>query len=55
MKRHLELLISQKIFPALRLFIYRRGLRPKRGSIFYSASLEAMFILKKFLRSSKRK
>lgn len=33
---------------------YRRGLRPKRGSLLYSPSLDAMYALKGFLRSRKR-
>jgi hypothetical protein len=34
---------------------YRRGLRPKRGSLLYSPSLDAMYALKGFLKGKKRK
>lgn len=43
-------LLVNKILPALRNSIYRHGFRPKRGSLLYSPSLEALYILKKFLK-----
>ncbi len=39
MNRKLELLLSRKIFPAIRVFVYNCGFRPKRGSVFFSPSL----------------
>lgn len=38
----------------LRKQAYRRGLRPKRGSVLYSPSLDAMYALKGFLKAKKR-
>ena len=46
-------IIALRILPALRSSLYKHGFRPKRGSIFYSPSLEAMYILKKFLKQRK--
>lgn len=39
MNRKLQLLLSRKIFPALRSFVYNHGMRPKHGSPLYSPSL----------------
>lgn len=43
MNRKLELLLVRKIFPALRVFIYKRGFRPKGGSVFFSPSLNLIY------------
>lgn len=43
MNRKLELLLSRKVFPALRCFIYKHGLRPKSGSVFFSPSLNLIY------------
>ncbi len=55
MKHKLAKLIATKVLPALRSFVYRRGLRPKRGSLLFSPSLDVIFGLKQYVKHIKRK
>jgi hypothetical protein len=54
MKRKAVQLIASKILPALRTFVYRRGLRPKRGSLLFSPSLDIIYGLKQYVKHLKR-
>lgn len=36
-------LIVSKILPALRVFVYNRGFRPKKGNILFSAPMNIAF------------
>jgi hypothetical protein len=54
MKRKVAQLIAGKILPALRVFVYRRGLRPKRGSFLFSPSLDVIYGLKQYVKHLKR-
>ncbi|WGH21748.1 hypothetical protein SEA_INKED_63 [Arthrobacter phage Inked] len=47
--------LVNKILPALRQFVYRRGLRPKRGSILFNPSLDVIYGLKQYVKHIKRK
>lgn len=53
--KHKTAVIAAKLLVAARSFVYKRGFRPKRGSLLYSPSLEAMHILKGILKANKRK
>lgn len=46
--------IAAKILVAAKDFVYKRGFRPKRGSLLYSSSLEALYTLKKFLKHKRK-
>ena len=52
--KHTTAKIAAKLLVAARNFIYKRGLRPKRGSLLYSPSLEALYVLKKFLKHQRK-
>jgi hypothetical protein len=47
--------LARKIIPALRRFVYNRGLRPKQGSILYSPSLNLIHSLHDYRKHLKRK
>ncbi|QFG13669.1 hypothetical protein PBI_SHEPARD_62 [Arthrobacter phage Shepard] len=48
-------IIARKFLPSLRSFIYKRGFRPKRDSIFFSPSLDVIYGLKQYVKHIKRK
>jgi hypothetical protein len=54
MKQKALQLIASKILPALRGFAYRHGMRPKRGSILFSPSLDIIYGLKQYVKHLKR-
>ena len=46
MKRKAAQLIAGKILPALRVFVYNRGFRPKPGNPLFSGPLSIAFAYK---------
>lgn len=52
--KHKTAMIAAKLLVIARDFVYKRGFRPKRGSLLYSPSLEALYVLKKFLKHQRK-
>jgi len=55
MMHKIAALFASKILPAVRIFVYKRGFRPKRGSLLFSPSLDVIFGLKQYVKHLKRK
>jgi hypothetical protein len=55
MIRKMQLLLSRKIFPALRTFVYNHGMRPKHGSLLYSPTLNLIHLALDVKKKLKRK